>query len=615
MCLNDFIYQFLVVGLIFSCSFSNGHSRDVSCFGLLAKEQIGKKTDVFAHCCNFSVYVHQNTTFCLPVLKSGRVDIYVDWYSQIAHRIAELSPNFCLLYGQWSIQGLKENEDFVYNSTTLKSYYPTLSTVIARAAVEFIHHVQWERVAVITDISNAFFLHIAETFYKNFKSRFNVQYFQLFHSEVSIDRTLNEIQKLKLRIIIVSLPLHRLNQLMYKRLSYNMIWPDYAWLVIGLDQQTFLELTCNDQIIVFLQRLHDRVLNATNFTYTYPIKSIFMDSSRSSVCKCQQFNSKTYFVDIYHFSKNLIPISKYSVTNGLSSVTLSQIPSDLPLQSSLTAYIIFSLIYLPIFIILTVTLLLYLRFRNEPEVKATGVSLNILIFIACYLLLVYPAVLSLNLLPNFERVNLSLRNFFCFLLFWTNGLSFPTALILSILLVKLVRVYRVFNYYGVMKKWECHDVTLMIYVLLLMIPFIIICIVLSIPSGYVSGVTYFFHNGQFIAFLNCKHPHYIYWYFGQPYLLILSVLLIVMAMKTRKIKHENFKDTKKVIALMTIVIIIFCLGTGGGFLFFALGFHYLYIYALHILGQCSLIMLCIIFLFLPKLYPIIKQKISLKLAK
>ena len=183
---------------------------------------------------------------------------------------------------------------------------------------------QWERVAVITDISNAFFLHIAETFYKNFKSSFNVHYFQFFHSVKSIDWTLNEIRKLKLRIIIVSLPPHRLNQLMCKRLTYNMIWPDYdyAWLVIGLDQQTFLELTCNDEIIVFLQRLHDRVLNATNFTYTYPIKSNFMDSSRSSVCKCQQFNSKTKFVDIYHFSENLIPISSYSVTNGLSSVTL-----------------------------------------------------------------------------------------------------------------------------------------------------------------------------------------------------------------------------------------------------------------------------------------------------
>ena len=227
---------------------------------------------------------------------------------------------------------------------------------------------------------------------------------------------------------------------MCKRLTYNMIWPDYAWLVIGLDQQTFLELTCNDEIIVFLQRLHDRVLNATNFTYTYPIKSNFMDSSRSSVCKCQQFNSKTKFVDIYHFSENLIPISNYSVTNGLSSVTLCQIPLDLPLQSSLTAYIIFSLIYLPIFIILTATPLLYICFRNEPEVKATGVSLNILIFIACYLLLVYPALVNMNNLPNFERANLRLRNFFCFLQLWTNGFGIPTALILSILLVKLVRV-------------------------------------------------------------------------------------------------------------------------------------------------------------------------------
>ena len=201
---------------------------------------------------------------------------------------------------------MKENEDFVYNLTTLKSYYPSLSLVIARAAVEFIHHVQWERVAIITDMSNDFFLHTAELFYKTFTSSIKIHYVQLFHSEKAIDRTLKE---LKFRIIIVSLPLHILRQLMCVRLIYNMIWPDYAWLDIGLDQQTFLELACNDQIIVFLQRIHDRELNTTNCHYGHTLNCFSIGFNSLTVCNCQQFSVKTYAVDIYHFREKLVPIS------------------------------------------------------------------------------------------------------------------------------------------------------------------------------------------------------------------------------------------------------------------------------------------------------------------
>ena len=612
------ISQLVSIVFIFPCSFFEGYSRDVCCFGLLAKSKFIKKRDEFAYCSNSSVYILQNATFCLPVLKSG-VDMYVNWYSQVTLNIKEFSPgssSYSLLYGRWTIQGLKENEDFVYNHTTLKSYYPSLSLVIARAAVEFIHRVQWERVAVITDISNDFFLHTAELFYKTFTSSIKIHYVQLLHSEKAIDRTLKEIQKLKFRIIIVSLPLHILRQLMCVRLIYNMIWPDYAWLVIGLDQQTFLELTCNDQIIVFLQRIHDRELDTMNCQYDHTLNCVSIGSNSLTVCNCQQFNVKTYAVDIYHFREKLEPISNYSIKYGLSSVTLHPVPLDLPLQSSLIAYIIFSLIYLPVLIVLTVTLLLYIRFRNEPEVKATGVSLNILIFIACYLLLVYPALHNLNILPNFERVNLNLRNFFCFFYLWTNGLSLPTAVILSILLVKLVRVYRFFHYFVIIKKWECHDLTLAIYVFLLTSPVIIMCIAQSIAHKYVSTVRKHFRNGQFNAFLECRGPYEFHWGFGQlAYLFVLSLMLVVMAIKTRKIKHENFKDTKKVITLMMILFMTSCLCTVYVFIFEALELHFLYSSTLLIIGQCSFVIECIFFLYVPKIYPIIKQNISLKLAK
>ncbi len=42
--------------------------------------------------------------------------------------------------------------------------------------------------------------------------------------------------------------------------------------------------------------------------------------------------------------------------------------------------------------------------------------------------------------------------------------------------------------------------------------------------------------------------------FGQlVYLLLLSLVTIVMAISTRKIKLENFKDTKKIVALTILL--------------------------------------------------------------
>ena len=59
--------------------------------------------------------------------------------------------------------------------------------------------------AVITDVSGYFYLNIAEQIYNTLIPDINVHYFQLLDSEEAIDWTLNKLQNLKLRIVIVSL--------------------------------------------------------------------------------------------------------------------------------------------------------------------------------------------------------------------------------------------------------------------------------------------------------------------------------------------------------------------------------------------------------------------------
>ena len=256
---------------------------------------------------------------------------------------------------------------------------------------------------------------------------------------------------------------------------------------------------------------------------------------------------KSHGIFIYMWQDGPTFVSNYSIANGLSEVTLNYIPSDLPLESSVTWYIIFSIIYILVFIFLTVMLVLYVYFRSEPAIKATSVSLNILIFLGCYLLLLYVTIFNLDILPNYYMENLAFRNFMCTLRLWFNGLSLPSALIASVLLVKLVRVYRLFRPFSVVKKWQCHDVTLALYVLLLVSPFILSCVIQSTSNGFVSTIKTRTYNGNFIAYSACykgDDESFLWWLFlPLAYLFVIGLLLIVMAFKTRKIKYENFKDT------------------------------------------------------------------------
>ena len=101
-----------------------------------------------------------------------------------------------------------------------------------------------------------------QQFYKNFVSNFDVHIAQILDSEKAIDKNLKTIQKLKFRIIIVSLPMNSLDEVMYKRLSLGMTWPDYARLVLNFDNNKSIKLSCKNQVIVFQYYMKSSFSNA-----------------------------------------------------------------------------------------------------------------------------------------------------------------------------------------------------------------------------------------------------------------------------------------------------------------------------------------------------------------
>jgi hypothetical protein len=97
-------------------------------------------------------------------------------------------------------------------------------------------------------------------------------------------------------------------------------------------------------------------------------------------------------------------------------------------EGASTGYtVIFSIEIIVGFVFLTIMLICYVYFRNEPEVKSTSFTLSLLIFLGCYLNLIF----SLLLLYFHQTILIpeDTLNAICGLFPWISGLGIPITLI------------------------------------------------------------------------------------------------------------------------------------------------------------------------------------------
>ena len=212
---------------------------------------------------------------------------------------------------------------------------------------------------------------------------------------------------------------------------------------------------------------------------------------------------------------------------------------------------------------ITAMLFLYWYYRNEHEIKATSTRLSLLIFLGCYLMCIHAL---LDAVFDGMREPASAGAAFCCTITWSSFIG--GVLILSTLMVKLLRVYRVFTLFGKTGKLYS-DAGLMVMILLLVSGMVIILTIWTVVDTY--------HVDEIETF-NSKTtpPHYdieqtcyskeeVIWFgTGVAYLASVFVLLLLLAFKTRMVWRSDFKDTKKVSALVfTIAFLLsFCAPLG-----------------------------------------------------
>jgi uncharacterized protein with PQ loop repeat len=478
-----------------------------------------------------------------------------------------------------------------------------LSRVIAEAIAGLMQNFNWSRVTIVADIADKYFLHSAEAFYRmsissqnssNPHQLSNSNLLQLRDSHSDVEEFLDKVDGLNLKIIVLSLRPHLASKLLCRAHERHLVWPEYAWIVHSVEVG---EESCGG--------------NSTP-TLDGVISLHLKDSSLIKCCDISEGIVDLQYATSCHLSRE----HKHEVTlqqfgNEVSIIRQHPYPSDLPPQYVATVYIaVFYTAISVCFTLCTIMLVLFICFRKEPAVKATSVSLSILIFIGCYILVLHTYLLNSSLLPSLYRQSSEWRNCMCTLRTFLNGVGFPIALILSTLLVKLLRVYRLFRLKRRVSRFTTSNLALAMYVLLLTLPNIVISVLWSVIDPYTSTTTFSIRKGLLHISVQCVSTYPLLWSgLLLVYMIIISLVLIVFAALTRNIKYRDFKDTKKV-SILSFLLVFTC----ASFLFYwyllrAIKADVIFVHTLLQVGYYCMIMECQGFIFAPKLIPIVKKKL------
>lgn len=244
-------------------------------------------------------------------------------------------------------------------------------------------------------------------------------------------------------------------------------------------------------------------------------------------------------------------------------------------------------------------------------VKADSPNLNHLIFSGCYLSLVGAIVYTNAFVftkPDISGSSNIVIPVHCSALQWASSMTY--SLVFGALAVKMWRIYRIFHSFTTSPMKLLTDRVLIFIALSPVVIDAIINILWNIIDPWYLHIE---RGRDLFAEIVCNTHHENIWY---PCITIpkgiLTLVVLYLAIATRRVHRKEFKQTKSINAL------IFCLLILTGIflpLFFILQTTVLpWTVALRYFSFClfdlALVVLCIVFVFLPPLLPLIKEKIK-----
>ena len=320
-------------------------------------------------------------------------------------------------------------------------------------------------------------------------------------------------------------------------------------------------------------------------------------------------------VDIFHVQEGKVMyVGHYNPLTGNVTILnqLSEIPKDdfevrfalIPLGLLIATLALAAVM----FIFTTVVLVLFIYYWNKPSIKATSPSLSILILVGCYLLYIGCLITASRELIDFYYFGLlcQVQLWFCVI-----GMQ----IIYSALFMRLLRIYRFFFF--IFKKpgklWSTP--AMFVFTFILMSPAILIMILWSELDPIVSVY-------QPLVFVpKSDPPHYKLSVTGQSNSLLDWLIVVdyglfgttilavtVLAILTRKVHLESFKDTKEVNAFVFSTVLCLCTWLPYLYVFTFVKLIDIASYIISVYPYFVIPFLCKVFLFIPKIWSARNEK-------
>ena len=506
----------------------------------------------------------------------------------------------------------------------LNIHYMTASiSILTDSILAFLKEISPKKIEIITEIKQPYYSMVSN----EISTKVNVSLNQNIHvNNESFSVIADKIFASNAHVILLSVGPSTATPMLCEAYKRGLTWPKYAWILHSYRLDDLLQSSesndgCSMQkilegIFVFQLTKEERPKSAHRNNFN-PYADLLYDSVRSLISSAENMSSSQFNSDSFHFNHDSAKVYIYHNINGTASLngifdgtshTLTATSEinftdyDLPVvykPASLVPY----LLPLPIisFAFNTILLILYIVFRNEPNIKSTSVSLSILIFIGCYILVAFLLVVMLSELYLFDQ---------CMLQVWLGGFGLSVSLILATTLVKMLRVYRIFTALKIMKQ-SAHrsDFALFIYTMIIILPNVMILIMWTSINPLRRVFKFTEHPGFINIEMSCYSEYELMFYgIGFVYFFALSTAVITVAVKSRKIRIIRFKDTKQVNLFIFILYLIAICSFSYWYMLLYAG---LYVPSFIILcaGHLFAAFACQITLFVPKMWPSIQKKI------
>ena len=520
--------------------------------------------------------------------------------------------------------------------------YLTASTLtLADSLLQFMQTINQTRFGLITELHNSYFPSVSQQLLAKTKnsSLISIKPYVQIGFRYVISNVVDEIAAANVRSIILSVHPSIAIQILCEAYKSNLKWPDYVWIMFGYQlDDLVIDDVCSQNItegILLFQLFPNELIelatlayskscwnylndtisqkleneNSLTFLIYNAILTLTVASQNKSSVDWENFNCSNNVVYVYQISGDSLQNRVGFYDGSLHMMTLfCQVFScrELDLPVVLKDFPLGYLLVLPSLCIITntVLLVLYLYFHQEPSIKSTSIGLTLVIFISCYIFLFYSIIFLLNIPPNIIPMGYDL----CMVLVWLNGTGMSMPLILAAILVKMVRVYRIFTQHRILKpKIYTSTYAHVLYAILLVSPNIIILLLWTFIDPY--RLT----HSEFSTEEQCQSRHTTVWSsMLVAYICLLSLTVVVVAIKSRKIRLKLFKDSKEVNIFIFLIIIVGMNTFVYWRIFQTFGIYedvpnYI-LYTGHIITP----FLCQAILFIPKLWPPVRDKILKK---